>query len=207
LTPQTRKTDPEAPTRLFLVRHGEVEGDGVLHGHVDVPLTAKGVAQLQAVAERLSQEPIAALYSSDLQRARTGAELIGRGRAIPLRVEAAFRELHMGAWDGRSFEELMERDGEGLKTWWRELESFVLPGGESLGQLRDRVLPALKDVLDRHEGETVCLVAHGGVNRVILFDLLGIPLAHYHKIAQDYGCVNLVEYHPDSRIVVRRING
>ena len=196
-----------SPTRLFLVRHGEVEGDGLLHGHVDVALTPRGVAQLEAVAERLSCEPLSALYCSDLQRARIGAELIGRGRSLPLQVDPAFRELHMGAWDGRSFEELLEVEGEQLRTWWRELETYVLPGGESLGGLRDRVLPAVRELLARHEGENVCLVAHGGVNRVILFDLLGIPLAHYHKIAQDYGCLNLVEYHPDGKIVVRLVNG
>ncbi|MBI5016685.1 MAG: histidine phosphatase family protein [Deltaproteobacteria bacterium] len=196
-----------AATRLFLVRHGEVEGDGVLHGHVDVPLTARGLAQAEAVAARLTGEPLAAVYCSDLQRARFGAECVARGTGLTPVADPAFRELDMGAWDGRPFLELLETDRDRFANWWADLERYVLPGGESLAQLRDRVLPALRGLLGRHAGETVCLVAHGGVNRVILFDALGLPLSHYHRLAQDYGCLNLLEVHADGPCVVKLVNG
>jgi alpha-ribazole phosphatase len=196
-----------APTRLFLVRHGEVEGDGILHGHVDVPLTGKGLAQAEAAAEKLAAEPLAAVYSSDLQRARVGAQLVARGRGLTAAEDPAFRELHMGEWDGRAFAELLQTDRERFHAWWADLEGYPLPGGESLSQLRDRVLPALRTLLGRHAGESICLVAHGGVNRVILFDALGLSLSHYHRLAQDYGCVNLLEVHADGVAVVKLVNG
>ncbi|MBI5443917.1 MAG: histidine phosphatase family protein [Deltaproteobacteria bacterium] len=195
------------PTRLFLVRHGEVEGDGFLHGHTDVALTARGFAQLETVAERLRAEPLAAVYSSDLQRSRIGAELMARGRDVPVRHDPVFRELHMGEWDGRSVGELWDSDRARIQGWWADLESFVIPGGESLLDLKARIMGALGDLLARHPGESVCLVAHGGVNRVILFEALGLPLSQYHKLAQDYGCLNIIDYYRDGNTVISLVNG
>lgn len=194
------------PTRLFLVRHGEVPGEGVLHGHVDVALTPRGVSQMARVAERLAAEPLAAVYASDLSRARDGAAAVARGRDLAVKEDPAFRELHMGRWDARSFRELWREERSLVQAWWADLEGFAVPGGESLAGLRDRVLPALRACLARHAGESVCLVAHGGVNRVILFDALGLPLGRFHALAQDYGCLNLVEYFPDGNAVVRLVN-
>ena len=201
-------TDPAAsPTRLYLVRHGEVEGDHVLHGHVDVSLTPRGVEQLHAVSARLAPEPLCAVYSSDLQRSRLGAQAVAAPHRLPVTSWEAFRELAMGEWDGRPLREVWEGDRERLEHWWADIEGYVLPGGESLRLLSARVLTALAAVLDRHASEAVCLVAHGGVNRVILFDALGLPLAHYHKLVQDYGCVNVIDYHADGNRVVRLVNG
>jgi broad specificity phosphatase PhoE len=195
------------PTRLFLVRHGEVEGEGVLHGHVDVALTPRGRRQLGTVAERLRAEPLSAVYCSDLQRSRIGAELVARGRQLPVLPRPAFRELHMGEWDGKGVAELWRDDRERIERWWANLESFALPGGESLSDLNERILSALRTVLAEHREESICLVAHGGVNRVILFEALGLPLSRYHKLAQDYGCLNIIDYYPDGNAVVRLING
>jgi len=196
-----------SPTRLHLLRHGDVGGDGVLHGHVDVALTPRGIEQMEQAARRLAGEPLAAVYASDLSRAREGAAAVARARGLPVREDPAFRELHMGRWDDRPYREVWREEPALLEAWWADLEGFVLPGGESLAQLRARVLPALRSVLARHPGETLCLVAHGGVNRVILFDALGLPLGRFHSLAQDYGCLNLVEYYPDGRSVVRLVNG
>jgi alpha-ribazole phosphatase len=196
------------PTRLFLIRHGEVEGAGThLHGHVDVALTARGQRQVAAVAQRLAGEPLAAVYCSDLQRARRGAEQLAAGRGVPVIADPAFRELDMGRWDGREMAALWREEGAALRTWWDDLEGFALPGGESLGTMRQRVLPAFGRMAQQHSGETVALVAHGGTNRVILFEALGMDLARFHALAQDYACVNLLEYFPDGNVVVKLVNG
>ena len=177
-----------------------------LHGHVDVALTERGQRQLAAVAERLSEEPFAAVYCSDLQRARSGAEQVAAGRGIPVVEDPAFRELDMGRWDGRVMAELWREERDGLQEWWDDLVGFTLPGGESLGTMRRRVLPALDRLVAQHCGETVALVAHGGTNRVILFEALGMDLARFHALAQDYACVNLLEYFPGGNTVVRLVN-
>ncbi|MFU8856793.1 MAG: histidine phosphatase family protein [Deferrisomatales bacterium] len=196
-----------APTRLFLVRHGEVFGEGVLHGHVDVALTPRGRQQMEAVAQRLAGEDLAAVYCSDLSRAREGARAVASPRGLPVREDPAFRELHLGRWDDRSFAVLWREERELLERWRADLEGFVVPGGESLSQLRARVLPSLEAALGRHPGRSLCLVAHGGVNRVILFEALGVPLARFHSVAQEYACLNQIDYHPDGRSIVRLVNG
>ena len=162
---------------------------------------------MNAVAERLREEPLAAVYCSDLQRTRLGAERLAEGRSIPVIENPAFRELDMGRWDGRVMAELWREERAELQGWWDDLEGFTLPDGESMGQMSQRVLPALRRMLERHAGETVCLVAHGGTNRVILFDALGLPLSRFHSLAQDYACVNLLEFHADGNTVVRGVNG
>ena len=212
LEPGTSNLEPgtlnsPSPTRLFLIRHGEVEGAGLcLHGHVDVALTARGQRQLTAVAEGLREEPLAAVYCSDLVRARMGAEQVAAGRGIPVVENPAFRELDMGRWDGRVMAELWREERAGLQGWWDNLANFTLPDGESMGAMRQRVLPALNRLVAQHCGETVALVAHGGTNRVILFEALGMDLARFHALAQDYACVNLLEYFPGGNTVVRLVN-
>jgi len=196
-----------SPTRLFLLRHGEVEGDGALHGHVDVTLTETGVRQMEEAAKRLANEPIAAVYSSDLTRTRRGASIIADRRELPVTEIPEFRELNMGRWDNRPLRDIWREERELVEAWWADLENFTLPQGESLSELKKRVAAALTPILKRHSGETICLVAHGGVNRVVLFEAMGLPLSHFHRVAQDYGCINLLEFHSDEKVVLRLLNG
>ncbi len=196
-----------APTRLYLVRHGDVGVEGILHGHVDVPLTALGERQMARVAERLAAEPLAAVYSSDLSRSHQSAALVAAPHGHAPRPDPAFRELNMGRWDGRAFGDLWREERGAVAAWWADLASYRLPGGESLADLEARVLPALARLLATHRGETVCLVAHGGVNRVVLFDALGLPLGRFHSLGQDHACVNLLEVHADGARVVQLVNG
>ncbi len=113
----------------------------------------------------------------------------------------------MGRWDGRPLSELWAAERNLVEEWWADPEGFRLPDGESLSELRTRVLRSFSEVLERHWGQAVCLLGHGGVNRVILFEALGVPLGRYHSVAQDYGCLNLVEYYPGGNAVVRLLNG
>ena len=197
----------DVPTRILLIRHGSVGGDGVLHGHVDVPLTAQGRAEAEALARGLAGEPLAAVYCSDLCRARETAEILARRHdGLSVTAEPALRELHMGRWDGRPVRELLAEDGERLRKWWADLETFRIPGGESLSDLAARAVPAFDRIVARHPGETVAVVAHGGTNRVILFRYLGIPLSRFHVLAQDPACLNRIAVYPDGNAVVEAVN-
>lgn len=193
-------------TRLFVVRHGAVGGEGMLYGHRDVPLCPAGEGQMEAVARFLADESLHAVYCSDLVRSRAGGLAVGRRHGLEPIVDAAFREMDMGRWDGRPFAEIWAEEPDRVEAWWRDLEGYAVPEGESLAALRARVLPALGALLATHRGESVCLVAHGGVNRVILFEAMGLSLSQFQRVAQDYGCVNLIEYFPDGSPVVRFLN-
>ena len=196
------------PTRVYLVRHGQV-ADGHTdryHGNNDIGLSPNGVRQLEDLAARLAAVPLAGIYASDLTRALTGAEIISRGRNLVSQAVPEFREVHFGAWEGLSFTEIAARYPAELEARFRDLTTFRIPGGESLLDVSSRVLPRLNDLIAQHHQEAFLIVAHAGVNRVILSEALGLPLDHLFRLDQNYGCLNVIDYFPDMA-VVRLING
>ena len=196
-------------TRLYLIRHGQVVGHEHrrYNGQGNVALTERGREQARAVCAVLAGAPLAAVYSSDLDRCTYGARLLAEGHGLPLLAKKNLRELHIGEWEGRTWEEL-QRD---YPTEWQarldDLVNFRVPGGESLLDAAERVRPALQQILAQHRGDDLALVAHGGVNRIILLDAIGAPLARAFSIEQDFGCLNMIDYFHDGNAVVRLLNG
>lgn len=195
-------------TRLYLVRHGQV-ADGhtdVYHGHNDVDLSPTGLRQCQALAAHLQDVPLAGIYSSDLTRTRRGAEIISAGRGLTVETIPAFREINFGVWEGLSFQEIMTRYPEELQQRFLDLANFRIPGGESLKDLEARVSPKLEELLERHAGQAFLVVAHAGINRVILSRAMGLDLQHIFHLDQAYAGLNIIDYYPDLA-VVRLLNG
>ncbi|MFA5112247.1 MAG: histidine phosphatase family protein [Desulfobaccales bacterium] len=196
------------PTRLYLVRHGQV-ADGhthLYHGNNDIGLSPQGVRQLEALAAQLQPLPLQGIYASDLTRALTGAQIIGRGRDVAPQPLPELREVHFGAWEGLSFAEIADRYPAELEARLRDLPNFRIPGGESLLDVRARALPRLNELICRHHQEAFLIVAHAGVNRVILSEALGLSLDYLFRLDQSYGGLNIIDYFPDMA-VVRLING
>jgi len=196
----------DTPTRLYLIRHGQVANfsEETYNGHRDVDITAHGVRQMEAVADRLSDETLAAVYCSDLIRTRKGADIIApRHGLAPQRP--ALRELDVKLWEGLNADGVEERFPGAFDAWREQGAEYQVPGGESIRDLAERVIPALREILSAHDGENIVLVAHGGVNRVILADAMGFDLDHLYSIEQDYGCMNIIDYFPDYA-VVRLVN-
>jgi alpha-ribazole phosphatase len=196
------------PTRLYLVRHGQV-ADGHTdryHGHNDIGLSAGGVQQFEKLAAQLSSLELAGIYASDLTRALTGAQIISQGRKIGPQIIPEFREVNFGVWEGLNFTEIAERYPEELQARFRDLINFRIPGGESLTDVRLRALPRLTGLIQTHHQEAFLIVAHAGINRVILSDALGLSLEFLFRLDQNYGCLNIIDYFPDMA-VVRLING
>jgi alpha-ribazole phosphatase len=196
-------------TRIYLIRHGEIAGSGEFryNGQADVPLTPKGFDQYRMLAERLKDAPVSACYTSDLTRCMEGAEILCRNRAIGPLAKRALRELSFGDWEGMTWKELAAKFPEQWQTRMHDFVDFRAPGGENLLDLQDRVLPAITEIVDRHRGEEVFVVAHGGVNRIILLDALGAPPSSMFRIEQDYGCLNIIDWYADGNPVVRLLNG
>ncbi len=199
----------KAKTRIYLVRHGEIAGSDVFryNGQTDVPLTPKGLDQYHLLAERLKDVPVSACYTSDLTRCVQGAEILSAQREIPIQAQKELRELSFGEWEGLAWTELAERFPEEWKNRMKSFVEFRAPGGENLLDLRDRVVPALREIVTRHPGEEVFLVGHGGVNRLILLDAVGAPPSSMFRIEQDYGCLNIIDYYEDGNPVVKLLNG
>jgi alpha-ribazole phosphatase len=199
----------EKPVRIYLVRHGQVEGfqQKRYNGQGDVPLTVLGRSQYQALRERLADKPLRAVYSSELARCLSGARLLAEPHGLTPVASAGLRELHMGQWQGLTWETLQERYPRQWQDRLRDIVNYRVPGGESLLDLAARIRPFVQRVLAERAGQELLLVAHGAVNRVILLDAIGAPLNRLFHLEQDYGCLNIIDYYADGTGMVRLLNG
>ncbi len=196
-------------TRLYLVRHGQVEGHETkrYNGQGNVPLTTLGKEQSARVRDCLNGVSLDAVYSSDLERSYHCAQLIAATNSLDVVVNKALRELNIGDWEGRTWAELQETYPEDWQARLHNLVNFRVPGGESLQDAAERIRPVIKELVEKHRGGTVALVAHGGVNRIVLLDAIGTTLDRAFSIEQDYGCLNIIDYLSDGHSVVRLLNG
>ena len=196
-------------TRLYLARHGQVMGHDEFryNGHSDVDITEAGVSQMENLAGFLSSKPLRGVYSSDLTRASRGADIIGERLGVPRLRLSALRELHLGRWEGLTREEAVVKYPEDVRFSFRSLAKEKVFGGETLEDLRLRVMPAVGGIVSSFAGESVLIMAHGGVNRVVLCEAMGLDLSNFFRIEQDYGCLNIIDYFDDGVSVVKVLNG
>ncbi|NIS82486.1 MAG: alpha-ribazole phosphatase [Anaerolineales bacterium] len=165
-------------TTLILIRHGVTDWnlEGRYSGQSDVPLNTQGREQALAVSTRLEGETIDAIYSSDLMRARQTAETLIRNRSVPLYLDPRLREIHQGDWEGMLFAEIQARYAEAWKTRKNDPLSVAPPGGETVGKLRQRVLAAIRDILQAHPQGTVAVVSHGLSLAIIRAHIASVPI-------------------------------
>jgi len=152
-------------TRLVVVRHGETAWnvEQRIQGQLDVGLNERGRWQAGRLAAALADEGLQAVYSSDLQRAADTAAAIGRTTGLPVVHEPALRERAFGRFEGETFVDVERRWPEEARRWRRREPGFGPGGGEVLTDFFDRCVGAAFRLAGRHPGETIALVAHGGV--------------------------------------------
>lgn len=183
-------------TRIILVRHGETEWNKVerFRGRADVLLNAMGISQAEATARRIEKVwPATAVYSSPLSRATITAEAIAGRFSLSVQKCDGLIDIDYGRWQGLSPDEIGRRWPELLSSWYRAPHTVQIPGGESLDTLRARCANAIGDIVARHSEETVVLVAHTVVNRIILLIALGLPNERFWHIRQDTCALNEFE--------------
>jgi alpha-ribazole phosphatase len=197
------------PTKVYLMRHGEVANDGEkrYNGHIDIDITQKGVEQMHRLAELLEGKSIAAVYSSDLIRSKKGAEIISRRVGMSSTALRELRERSVGVWEGLTAEEIKTRFPDQYSAWRKDLLNYRPPNGECIIDVSLRILPVFKRLIASHQGKEIAMLLHGGVNRVILADALGLDLMNLFRIDQAFGALNIIEYHDDGMPVVKLLNG
>jgi broad specificity phosphatase PhoE len=196
-------------TKIILVRHGHVEGISAerFRGRADLALTAEGRRQAEATARRIEASWIpAALYASPLSRCLTTAEAIGRPFGLTPAPLPDLMDIDYGDWQGLTPDEVGRKWPEALDTWYRAPDWAAIPGGESLQDVLARAVMALRDVIGRHPGETVVLVGHDSINRVILLHALDLPLSRYRRLDQDPCAINEIDFSA-GEFTVRSVNG
>jgi len=195
------ETGASSRLRLFLIRHGEIEpaAMGKLIGHADVALSERGVEQARHLAEKLSSVRLDAVYSSDLRRAYRTAEIIAEYNQVSAQPSAAWREINMGLWEGRTLSALNDEAPQQVSSLFSDPALFEYPGGESFADFTRRIREALGQLLLTHSHGNIALVVHGGVCRAIIGGVLEMPMRSWLRIAQGYGCLNVItwyESHP-----------
>jgi len=191
------------------MRHGEVANGGEkrYNGHIDVDITQKGVEQMRRLAGLLDGKSLAAVYSSDLIRSVKGAKIISDRVGITPTPLRELRERSVGKWEGLTVEEIKSRYPEEYAVWRTDLLNYRPPDGECLLDVKNRILPVFKGLVDSHRGQEIGMLLHGGVNRVILADAFGMDLMNLFRIDQSFGALNIIDYHEDGMAVVRLLNG
>ena len=189
--------------RILLFRHGETANskEVCFNGHYDVGLSERRQKQFLNWAEILKKENLKAIYSSDLQRTRKSAQCIANKHGLEPITFPELRELSFGSWEGMSFTEVEATYPGELKERMQSLATFQADGGETYPQLQSRVIPKYEEIVACHSNDQIVMVCHGGVNRIILGHLLGIPIDRIFRIHQDYAALNIIQYYDKEPVV------
>ncbi|MBN1658929.1 MAG: histidine phosphatase family protein [Anaerolineae bacterium] len=197
--------------RIVLIRHGRtnwnVAGDNAsLHGErfrgtLDVPLADEGVTQSEVTAQRLARIPLAAIYASPLRRAARTAAILAAPHNIQVDTLPGLSSMNYGDWTGRSHDDVASEWPDLYRAWRRDPFSIRIPGGESATELRDRARDAVYGLIARHgSGDTVVIVTHQMVTKILLCTLMGMPDAAYWILRQDLCNISVLSTppHPSS---------
>lgn len=194
----------ETATRLIAVRHGETAWNRVsrIQGHTDIPLNEAGLWQARQVGQAVAAEGIDAIYSSDLQRAADTARAIGVAAGVPVQLDVALRERHFGELEGLTHDEINTRWPEQARRWRGRDPDFGPQGGETLKDFHARCVGALTRLARRHPGQTVVLVAHGGVLDCFYRAANGVDLSVPRSWTIGNATINRMLYSPDSLTMI-----
>jgi broad specificity phosphatase PhoE len=188
-------------TRIVLVRHGQTVWNREVRfrGQADVELDEFGLKQAEATGRYIATRwPVAAVYASPMYRAMKTAEAIARAHGLTARPLDGLVDISFGEWQGLSPEEVSERNPDLLRAWVEAPHTVHFPGGETLDIVRSRVVAALDAVIAQHDEQTVALVSHTVVNRVLLCAVLGLGNDHFWRLQQDTCCVNVLDAERDT---------
>ncbi len=192
-------------TEILLIRHGETEWNAaeLFRGRADIALNENGIRQAELLAEYLEAKQIDAISSSRLRRARKTAEIIAGRHGREVKSAGGLIDIDFGEWQGLSHREVKDRYEELYTTWINHPDRVRFPGGESLGEVRQRAQALVNKLVTEYEGRTVVLVSHRVVNKVLICALLGLDDAHFWNIRQDTCGITTFSYENGQFILTR----
>jgi broad specificity phosphatase PhoE len=169
-------------TVLYVARHGESDWNAAnrFQGHIDRPLTSRGRAQAAALAERLSEVPLEAVYSSPLRRALETAEVVATQKGLQPVTLPDLREVDVGTWAGLSRTEVAERFPQAFQRWLDGGEGWER--GETYEQMSERVLAVVLEIAERHRDGNVLIVSHGGPVRAVAAAAAQMDVHAYRRL-------------------------
>jgi alpha-ribazole phosphatase len=183
-------------TRFILVRHGETvwNHEGKYQGQIDTPLSPVGIEQGKLVAEALKNVSLDVIYASPLSRSFQTAEMCANFHDLEVIKDDRLLEINHGKWEGLYATEIEALYPDLLERWRTTVVDVVMPDGECIEDVRQRAMAAFREYAEKHQGQTVLVVAHDAVNKAVLCDILEIEQNHFWQMKQDNTCINVFEY-------------
>lgn len=195
-------------TKLILVRHGQTVWNklGKYQGQADIELSELGQEQAKLLAKGFPCARVDAVYASPLKRAMATGAAVAERFGLPVVPCEEFKEIYFGVWEGMTYEEIHAAGAELHNGLFDTPDITVCPKGEGFAQVQRRAVARLEELLKQHEGQTIVVTAHGGVNRTLLCYALGMPLRNMWRIKQDNTAVNVICFYEDGKINVEQMN-
>ncbi len=193
---------------VYLVRHGQTDWNlaSRFQGQADTPLNPQGQKQAGMLGEYFAHIPLSAIYSSDLQRAVATAGYVAHLQDKKPQLEVDLREISLGEWEGCTLQEMQKNWPQKAKLWRENPAELAIPGGEGFVEAQARIYEAVLAIVDKHMGETILIVSHGGAIRLILAAVLGLPLSRIWQIWLDTASINKLDFFDDGQVVLRQLN-
>ena len=196
-------------TKILLTRHGHVDGirPPRFRGRAELALTEHGLAQADVLAKRIAANwKPAAVFTSPLQRCVLTGSKIAAACGIKGEMRDGLGDIDYGAWQMRTHDEVSAESPEAFRQWHSAPQLTRFPKGESLQDVMARATDVLREALLRYPEQTVVLVGHDSVNRVLLLQLLDMPLAAYWRLVQDPCTLNEIDVFAAGDVRVQRVN-
>jgi probable phosphoglycerate mutase len=184
-------------TRLLLVRHGAttLSAEDRFAGATDIPLSDEGRAQAAALAERLRDDPIDAIYCSPMRRTLETASIIAEPHKLTPISRPALREIDHGHWEGLTRHDVESRFKEEYARWEEDPFSSAPSGGECGVDVMARALPIIRTIVEAHHGQRVAVVSHKATIRLVISSLLGFDASGYRdRLDQAPACLNVLDF-------------
>lgn len=186
-------TEERVTTLIDMIRHGEPVGGTRYRGQIDDPLSDLGWRQMRSAIGK-KDYPWDLIVSSPLQRCLAFAQELSEASGLQLEVEDRLKEIGFGIWQGKTHEEITRYDPGVLQRFYRDPSTYRPDGGEGLADFRNRIVEALKEILEKHAGKHILMVCHAGTIRMVLGHILEIPLSNLFRIKVANAGITRVEF-------------
>ncbi|MFQ5559515.1 MAG: histidine phosphatase family protein [Nitrospinota bacterium] len=166
----------------------------------------KESGSLRKSQKELKKKKIDAVYSSDLLRTKAGATLIASPHNLEVDTFSELREVCFGHWEGMNVDSVLQRFPDELACRAADFLNHRIKNGESLLDLKERVIPCVKNMVLSHPGGSIVCVSHSGVNRIILLWALSGSYEKIYSIKQEYACLNILNFFEDGHVEIEKMN-
>ena len=190
-------------TKLYLLRHGQSEWNilNKVQGQEDINLTDKGIEQAKKAADRLYNEEIDLIYTSDLKRAYETAKIVGSRLNLDINKVEGLREINFGIWQGLKLDEIKKDYESEYSLWRKEPHKLNLETAEKLSELQDRMLKTTNELIMRNPNRNILLVSHGTAIKALILGILDIDISKYNKITIGNVGLSIIEFREFSPVI------